>query len=51
MRKVMTIIYVDAAMRVAPPAHGAQAVDLEAWFPGLAPGDLAASPLHPVVWP
>jgi ectoine hydroxylase-related dioxygenase (phytanoyl-CoA dioxygenase family) len=51
VRKVMTIIYIDAAMRVASPTHAAQQTDLDAWFPGLAPGDLAASAINPVLWP
>ncbi|MEZ6013755.1 MAG: phytanoyl-CoA dioxygenase family protein [Planctomycetota bacterium] len=50
-RKVMTVIYIDAAMRVAAPRHAAQEKDLEVWFPGLGPGDLAASELNPVLWP
>jgi hypothetical protein len=50
-RKVMTVIYIDAAMRVAAPQHAAQEKDLEVWFPGLVPGDAAASELNPVLWP
>jgi ectoine hydroxylase-related dioxygenase (phytanoyl-CoA dioxygenase family) len=46
-RRAMTVIYVDAAMRVAPPRNANQWADLETWFPGLKPGDLAASPLNP----
>ncbi len=46
-RRVMTIIYIDAAMRVAEPSNHNQRVDLATWFPGLAAGDLAASPLNP----
>lgn len=51
VRKVMTIIYIDADMRIAPPSHAAQQHDLEVWFPGLAPGDHAASAINPVLWP
>lgn len=50
VRRVMTVIYIDAEMRIAAPAHEHQAVDLEAWFPGLRPGMLAASELNPVLW-
>jgi len=46
-RRAMTIIYIDAAMRVAPPRNANQELDLAAWFPGLKPGDPAASPLNP----
>jgi ectoine hydroxylase-related dioxygenase (phytanoyl-CoA dioxygenase family) len=51
VRKVMTIIYIDGAMRIAPPSHAAQQIDLDVWFPGLAPGDLAASEINPLLWP
>ncbi len=50
MRPVMTIIYMDAEARVSEPVNDAQPLDLEAWFPGLKPGDLAASPINPCVW-
>ncbi len=49
-REVMTIIYIDSDMVVGEPANDAQSNDLATWFPGLEPGDLAASPLNPVVW-
>lgn len=49
-RAVMTIIYIDADMVVGEPRNDSQRSDLGGWFPGLKPGDLAASPLNPVVW-
>ena len=49
-REVMTIIYIDADMVIGEPRNDSQANDLRGWFPGLKPGDLAASPLNPVVW-
>lgn len=49
-REVMTIIYFDAAARIAPPKSKAQQSDLETWLPGKKPGDLADSPLNPVLW-
>jgi hypothetical protein len=49
MRRVMTVIYIDADMRVGTPANRNQERDLRAWFPGLAPGDHAASELNPVL--
>lgn len=49
-RAVMTIIYIDSDMIVAEPRNDSQRWDLAGWFPGLKPGDLAASPLNPVVW-
>lgn len=49
-REVMTIIFIDSDMVVGEPANSNQENDLKGWFPGLKPGDLAASPLNPVVW-
>jgi ectoine hydroxylase-related dioxygenase (phytanoyl-CoA dioxygenase family) len=49
-RSVMTIIYMDADMRVAAPANEMQRVDSAQWLPGLRPGDLAASALNPVLF-
>jgi ectoine hydroxylase-related dioxygenase (phytanoyl-CoA dioxygenase family) len=50
MRKVMTIIYIADGTRVAEPDSNARRNDLKRWFPGLKPGDLAASPLNPLVY-
>lgn len=50
MRAVMTVIYIDIDMRVAEPRTRSQVADLATWLPGLKPGDLAASPLNPVLW-
>ena len=47
----MTIIYIDAAMRISTPVNPMQRDDLSRWLPGLAPGDIAASALNPVVGP
>lgn len=49
-RSVMTMIYMDADIRVAEPVNDMQRSDLARWLPGLKPGDLAASPLNPVLW-
>ena len=49
-RAVMTIIYIDADMVIGEPRNDSQRSDLGGWFPGLKPGDRAASPLNPVVW-
>jgi ectoine hydroxylase-related dioxygenase (phytanoyl-CoA dioxygenase family) len=49
-RSVMTIIYMDADMRIAEPVNAMQKNDLAHWLPGLEPGDLAASYLNPVLW-
>ncbi len=49
-RSVMTILYMDAAMRVAEPVNTMQRNDLAQWLPGLSPGDLAASPINPILF-
>jgi ectoine hydroxylase-related dioxygenase (phytanoyl-CoA dioxygenase family) len=50
MRKVMTVIYLDIDMRIAAPRTAGQESDLRECFPGLQPGDLADSPINPVLW-
>jgi ectoine hydroxylase-related dioxygenase (phytanoyl-CoA dioxygenase family) len=49
MRSVITVIYFADGMRVAEPRNVAQKIDLHVWLPGLKPGDLAASPLNPLL--
>ena len=49
MREVMTIIYFADGARITEPANGSQRADLEAWFPGQRPGELAGSELNPVM--
>lgn len=48
-RSVMTMIYMDAEITVAPPVNVMQEGDLARWLPGLKPGDLAASVINPVL--
>jgi len=48
MREVMTVIWFADGLSVLEPANPAQANDLATWLPGLAPGQLAASPTNPV---
>jgi ectoine hydroxylase-related dioxygenase (phytanoyl-CoA dioxygenase family) len=48
-REVMTVIYFASDVRVQEPTNEPQRRDLARWLPGLAPGDLAASELNPVV--
>ncbi|RKN86320.1 phytanoyl-CoA dioxygenase family protein [Paenibacillus ginsengarvi] len=50
MREVMTIIYMADGVRVAEPDSSARKNDLLAVFPGLKPGDIAASPINPLVY-
>jgi len=49
-RKVMTIIYLDEAMRLQEPAHPAQQLDRDTWCPGVAVGEVIDSPLNPVLY-
>ena len=51
MRPVMTVIYFADGTRVSEPDSVYQQFDLATWLPGLNPGDLAASPINPVLWP
>lgn len=49
-REVMTIIYFADDTRINEPTNPNQINDLKTWLPGLAPGDLAASELNPLVY-
>ncbi len=50
LRAVMTIIYFADGTKVSEPTGPAQAFDLEVWLRGLAPGDLAAGKLNPLLY-
>jgi len=49
MREVMTIIYFEDGARLLKPDHEHRRADLERWHPGQKPGELAASPLNPLL--
>ncbi|MDB4867824.1 MAG: phytanoyl-CoA dioxygenase [Cohnella sp.] len=49
-RKVMTIIYYADGIRVAEPDSNARRADLAGWLPGCKAGDVAVSPLNPLVY-
>lgn len=51
MREVMTIIFIADGLTIAEPNSKARKSDLENWFPDCKPGDAAASPLNPIVYP
>jgi ectoine hydroxylase-related dioxygenase (phytanoyl-CoA dioxygenase family) len=51
MRPVMTVIYYADGAKVAEPDSVYQQFDLGVWLPGLEPGDVAATPLNPRLWP
>ncbi len=48
-RRVMTVIYLDAELRVAAPVTPAQEHDLAAWLGGAAPGTLPSEGSNPLV--
>lgn len=48
-REVMTIIYLADDARVTEPKNQHQEADRQTWLLGLAPGELAASAINPVV--
>jgi ectoine hydroxylase-related dioxygenase (phytanoyl-CoA dioxygenase family) len=49
-REVMTIIYFADGARVIEPDNEHHRADLDVFLPGLSGGDLAASPLNPVLY-
>ena len=50
MRDVMTIIYYADGTKVGAVDNANRQADLDAWIPGGVPGNLAASPLNPVLY-
>ena len=51
MRPVMTVIYFADGARVSEPDSPYQEFDLGVWLPGMHPGDPAAGPMNPRLWP
>jgi ectoine hydroxylase-related dioxygenase (phytanoyl-CoA dioxygenase family) len=49
-REVMTIIYIEDNATITEPDHASRVNDLKSWFPGLKPGDKAASEINPLVY-
>lgn len=50
-REVMTVIYFADGIRIMPePDNKNRWNDLEAWLPGVKPGEAAASPLNPLLY-
>ena len=49
MRKVMTVIYMDAEARLKNPENKNQEKDWHTWCPGAAIGEVISTPLNPVV--
>ncbi|MEM8909214.1 MAG: phytanoyl-CoA dioxygenase family protein [Bacteroidota bacterium] len=51
IRKVMTIIYMDEAMKLKAPENDHQRNDWESWCPGAEVGAVIDTPLNPVLYP
>jgi hypothetical protein len=49
-RSVMTVIYMDAAMRLREPGNPMQRNDRERWCPGALIGEPIATPLNPLIY-
>ena len=49
-RSVMTIIYMDAAMRLVPALNAVQANDRDQWCPGAREGEVIDTRKNPVIW-
>jgi ectoine hydroxylase-related dioxygenase (phytanoyl-CoA dioxygenase family) len=50
-RKVHTVIYMDAEMRLAEPANTNQRADQQKWTPSSRVGEIMDDPLNPVLYP
>jgi ectoine hydroxylase-related dioxygenase (phytanoyl-CoA dioxygenase family) len=50
-RSVMTMIYMDAAMRLAAPTNHMQQNDWDTWCPGAIIGEVIESEINPVLYP
>jgi ectoine hydroxylase-related dioxygenase (phytanoyl-CoA dioxygenase family) len=49
-RAVMTVIYMEDGIRVIEPKRKAHVNDIASWMPGTPPGEIAATPLNPVLY-
>jgi ectoine hydroxylase-related dioxygenase (phytanoyl-CoA dioxygenase family) len=49
-RSVMTVIYMDADMRLAPALNAVQANDRDQWCPGAREGEIIDTPKNPMIW-
>jgi len=49
-RSVMTVIYMDADMRLAAPTNTMQQNDWERWCPGAVVGKVIDTPFNPILW-
>jgi len=50
VREVMTVIYYADGVRIGQLHNNNKGVDMARWFPGQKPGEIAGSPLNPLVY-
>jgi ectoine hydroxylase-related dioxygenase (phytanoyl-CoA dioxygenase family) len=50
VREVLTIIYYEDGARIAEPDSEFRTTDMKVFFPGQKPGDVAGSPLNPLLY-
>ena len=50
-REVMTVIWYADGARATEPANDVQRFDLAMWLKGTQPGEVAAGPRNPLLWP
>lgn len=50
MREAMTIIYYDDGAALGEADNAGRAWDLDRWFPGQKPGEIAGGRLNPLLW-
>ena len=51
IREVLTVIYYEDGAHIMEPDSDFRKVDMEVFHPGAKPGDLAATPLNPILYP
>ena len=49
-REAFTVIFIDAEATLSEPRTPEERNDAARWCPGIAPGEVIASPLNPVLW-
>ncbi|MCB9851439.1 MAG: phytanoyl-CoA dioxygenase family protein [Phycisphaerales bacterium] len=49
-REIMTVIYIADGTRIIEPDNPHRPADLARWFPGQLPGEIASSPLNPLLF-
>lgn len=50
VREAMTVIFLEDGAKISKPDNPYRENDLKTWFPGLKPGDVAASKINPLIY-